>query len=324
MSATSCPARDAVAIGEGQLRLDTPLGVTLEEAAEVTVTVAGTEGNVMGLLARLGNSTGLVTSLPASPLGRRVFDEYQAAGINTDALVWRETGRLALYFVERSAPPVPSRVVYDRTRTTFTELVPDDVDWDYVLDSRLIHLTGITAALGDNTRDVLKNAAMMAIKAGRELSVDVNYRSQLATPVQAREWVAPLLDLASVISCSRRDADTLFDTRGDVEHVARALSGRFGAPTVLVSDGPRPAAALSGGKTFVSAPPVTTVIDRVGAGDALIGGFLHGHLRGDPETGLRLGISAAALALTRHGEQVRTSLPELEQLADSFGLDIVR
>lgn len=324
MTAEAPPARDATAIGEGQLRLDTAVGRPLQVADELSLTVAGTEGNVMGLLSRLGNRTGLVTVLPDTLLGHRILDEYRRAGIDTSSIVWRPTGRVALYFVERSSPPVPSRVIYDRADSCFAQLRADDVDWSYIADTRLIHVTGLTASLNDGIREVVNRAVETARSAVRQLSVDVNYRVQLASATEAREWFTPLLNAADVISCSRRDAATVFGIDGDVTTVAATLSERFSAPTVLVSDGPRAAAAVAHGKRFLAEPPATSIIDRVGAGDALIGGFLHGHLHDDPELGLRLGVAAAALALTRYGDQVLTSLPELEQMSQSFGKDIVR
>lgn len=318
------PRRDAVAIGEGQLRLDTKIGYSFEQATELAFTVAGTEGNVMGLLARLGNRSGIVTALPATQLGRKVANEYQAAGVNTDAVVWRPSGRVALYFVEKASQPVPSRVIYDREASCFAQLTVDDVDWAYVSASRLVHLTGITACLSDGLYSVVLKAAQSAGSAGQLVSVDVNYRLQLASPTRARERLTPLLELADVISCSKRDAAAVFDMHGDTPLVARMLAETFGASAVLVSDGPRPAAAIAHNEALSAQPPVTAVIDRVGAGDALIGGFLHGYLHDDPEHGLQLGIAAAALALTRFGDQLRTSLDELDDLSASFGSDIVR
>lgn len=315
---------DVKAIGEGQLRLGTEPGVSLEAAHDLSVHVAGAEGNVVGLLARLGNRTGILTSLPANSLGHRVANEYRSAGVDTTAIVWRDTGRLALYFVETSAPPIPTRVTYDRADSCFARLAESEVDWEYLSDARVLHLTGITAALGDNLSAILLRAAQNAARAGQEISVDVNYRSELTTPGRAREALTPLLESATVISCSKRDAATVFDLQGSSGDVAQALQDRFGATNVLVSDGPREAAVCADGTILQGCPPNTTIVDRVGAGDALVAGFLHGHLRGDPESGLRLGIAAAALALTHHGDQVRTTLSELDSITGSFSQDIVR
>ncbi|HZO35498.1 MAG TPA: sugar kinase [Solirubrobacteraceae bacterium] len=324
MGEPSIPRLDATAIGEGQLRLDTAVGHPLRQASELSVTVAGAEGNVMGLLARLGNRTGLVTCLPRSSLGGKVADEYHAAGINTDAVIWRASGRVALYFVEKASPPVPSRVIFDRAGSCFADLTAADIDWGYVADSRLVHLTGITACLNDSLSAIVLRAARSGRAAGQLVSVDVNYRAQLASPAQARERLTPLLEAADAISCSRRDAKSVFGIDGEGSTVAQALSQRFGASTVLVSDGARPAVAFASGRNLSAQPPATAVVDRVGAGDALVAGFLHGYLQDDPERGLQLGVAAAALALTRYGDQLHTSLEELESLSSSLGTDIVR
>ena len=315
---------DVTSIGEGQLRLNTETGTALEEVRALSVSVAGTEGNVLGLLSRLGNRTGLVTCLPSTPLGRRVLNEYRSGGVDTGAIVWRDGGRVALYFVEHASAPVPTRVIFDRAASCFAQLGPDEVDWAYVADSRLLHVTGITAALGGQPCRVVERAVQQARQAGQPISIDVNHRTQLWSAEEARERLSPLLREASVISCSRRDAETLFGHDGDAAAVGQSLAAQFGAGAVLVSNGPQAAAVVAEGRTLSAVPPATEVIDRVGAGDALVAGFLHGWLRGDAELGLRLGIAAAALALTRVGDQVLTSLPELEQLSTSLGRDIVR
>lgn len=315
---------DVTAIGEGQLRFTTPNGIPLEQAGQLQVTVAGTEGNVLGLLARLGNRTGIVTCLPSTALGRRVASEYRSAGIDTTAITWRDDGRVALYFVDQGIPPVPSNVLYDRADSCFVGMSDTDVDWDYLGDGRLLHMSGITAALGDEMLALITRAHARARERGQLVSIDVNHRVHLWSAELALDRLTPLVTGADVLFCSRRDATSIFGIKGDATQVAETLSARFGAGTVLVSDGSGRAAATSQGRSVTADPPATTVLDRVGAGDALVAGFLHGYLRDDPESGLRFGIAAAALALTRHGDQVHTSLDDLERLANSFGADIVR
>jgi 2-dehydro-3-deoxygluconokinase len=315
---------DATSFGEGQLRLNVELGHTLRQADSLSVSVAGAEGNVMGLLSRLGNTTGLVTALPANPVGRKVADEYRAAGIETDAIIWRASGRVALYFVEPSSPPVPSSVTYDRQGSCFWDLTDDDVDWGYLSSSRLVHLTGITACLNETLYAIVLKAAQAAQEVGQAVSVDVNYRAHLVSPEEARRRLVPLLELSDVISCSKRDASTVFGIAGDTVRVAQTISETYNGATTLVSDGAYPAVVYSNGESFSVPPPVTQVIDRVGAGDALIAGFLHGYLHGDVKRGLELGVAAAAVALTRFGDQVHTSLDELQSLIPAFGADIVR
>ena len=50
------------------------------EPHSLDVHVTGTEGNVLGLLARLGWQTGWVSALPDTPLGRRVRNTLACGG----------------------------------------------------------------------------------------------------------------------------------------------------------------------------------------------------------------------------------------------------
>jgi 2-dehydro-3-deoxygluconokinase len=324
VSESAGPRRDVTSIGEAQLRLNSAAGKTLEETPSLDVHVAGTEGNVLGLLSRMGNSAGLITALPSGPLGRRMAAEYLAAGVDLSAVRWRESGRVALYFAEQFSAPIPGRVIYDRQHSCFAEMVADDVDWDYLTDARLVHLTGITDALNPGTHEIVCQAVDRAKRAGCRVAFDVNHRVGLSSVQQAQERLAALIPRIDVLFCSRRDASCLFGIEGDARQVAEALRTRFGVSTILVSDGSRSVAAMVDGTVWQASPPETVIVDRIGAGDALVGGFLHGYLAGQSEWGLRLGVAAAALSLATHGDQVRTSADELDRLSRSLGADIVR
>lgn len=66
------------------------------------------------------------------------------------------------------------------------------------------------------------------------------------------------------------------------------------------------------------------ILDRIGAGDAMVGGVLHGWLKGDFARGIRYGAVTAALALSQHGDLVVTTPAELETLVESSSPDIFR
>jgi len=57
--------------------------------------------------------------------------------------------------------------------------------------------------------------------------------------------------------------------------------------------------------------------DRLGAGDALAAGVIHGWLDGDLAAGLRYGTTLAALALSQFGDMVITNKEELLRLSQS-------
>ena len=69
------------------------------------------------------------------------------AGVDLDGVIWQETGRVGTFYVEFAAPPRATQVIYDRADSCVTRVTPDMIHWDKLLDTRLIHLTGITPAL---------------------------------------------------------------------------------------------------------------------------------------------------------------------------------
>ena len=138
---------DVTSFGEMLLRLSVPSGDRLEVAQHLDVFPAGAEANVLSLLARLGRKTQWAGALPRNSLGRLAANALRTADVDTSGIIWNELGRMATYYVEFGAPPRGIQVTYDRAHSCITQLKPDEIDWDSLLDTRLLHLTGITPAL---------------------------------------------------------------------------------------------------------------------------------------------------------------------------------
>ncbi len=115
---------------------------------------------------------------------------------------------------------------------------------------------------------------------------------------------------------ARRDAAALWETRGDASTVARLLQEKWSG-TVIVTDGQDGAAAHDGrGPVHVPGFP-TTVVDRLGAGDAFASGVLCRLLEDAPlPDALRFGAALAALKLTIPGDMALVTRAEVEALLD--------
>ena len=73
-----------------------------------------------------------------------------------------------------------SEIVYDREASSFAQAAPGDFDWDVLLDGvTLLHMSGITPALGPQSADIAVAAAEAATRLGVPISFDGNYRSKL-------------------------------------------------------------------------------------------------------------------------------------------------
>jgi 2-dehydro-3-deoxygluconokinase len=315
---------DVTTFGEGQLRYSVPPTVRMEQAKTFDVNATGTEANVSSLLARLGWRSGWISALPKTPLGRRVASEYALSGLDLSAVVWRDEGRLATYYVEFAKPPRTTQVFYDRANTCFTQLMPDEVDWDYLLDTRLLHLSGLTVPLSPSVRSIMEEAIRRAKAGGIPVSFDMNYRSRIWTPEEAAAAVEPIIRQVDVLFFARGDAVRMYGFSEEPEQLIQQLATLTDAGVIVASLSKDGIIAWDRQRHYFEPTHQIEVVDRIGAGDAMVAGVLHGWLQGDIGKGLRYGTTTAALALTHYGDPVIISREELEELIYTDHQDIVR
>ncbi|MBI4789713.1 MAG: sugar kinase [Chloroflexi bacterium] len=312
------PRFDVTTIGEGQLRYSVPPGQRLERATQLDVRVSCTEANVASLLARLGWRCGWVTSLPTTPLGRRVANELMLSGLDLAAIVWTDKYRLATYYVEYAVPPRATEVYFDRANTCFTNLMKEQIAWDYLLDTRLLHLSGLTVPLSPSLGEIVQEAVRRANAKKIAISFDVNYRRRVWTPEQAREILAPILKDVTILFCSRGDANQVFGIEGEPQEIASQLGALTGAGYIVTSLSSEGLIGWDRREFYRQPAREVVILDRIGAGDAMVGGVLYGWLQNDFAKGIRYGALTAALALSQYGDQVITTRDEVETLLDAI------
>jgi 2-dehydro-3-deoxygluconokinase len=303
-------AFDVATVGEAMLRLTAPTGMRLAAAPALDVHVAGAEANVAAGLAQLGVGVRWASRLPASPLGRRVDRELASLGVITDAVEWGgEDERLGLFFAEAGSGARPSAVWYDRGRSAFTAM--ERLPAGFADGARIVHLTGITPALGPGPAAVAAEAA----RADALVSLDVNYRARLWAADEARRGVEPLLARADIVFCAERDARTVFGLDGAADELLTGIAALTPRPRLaVVTRGPDPVLALDDdGHRYQQAPPAVPIVDRFGMGDALIAGVLWGLLHDDVKLGLRAGVELAALKGSLQGDLLRLEPGELQR-----------
>ncbi|APT91982.1 2-keto-3-deoxygluconate kinase [Corynebacterium phocae] len=304
---------DLTTIGEGQIRLTVQSGDRLVTANQLRMTAACSEANVAGLLSELGRETSWCSKLPKGQLSRRIMQEFRSVGVDMSNMLRAEEGRVALYFMEPGKSPMPSKVVYDRLHTPFRDLKVDEINWESMLDTKLIFVTGITAALTENTAKVVRYFCDQAHERGISIALDVNYRSLLWSPEQARETLEPIAKMSDLLFVSHADSKIVFDMpEGEGVDVCRAVREKYEVPTVVSTNGTR-GVYLSdeqGDESYeVEAVPI---VDRPGAGDSFVAGTIHGYLDGDVRAGVCYGQRVSKYALTHHGDLTRISPSELQ------------
>jgi len=266
-----------VTVGETMALLDAPASGRLGTA--LPVRIGGAESNVAIGLARLGVDCTWTSRVGDDALGTFVTREIRAEGVRVVAT--RDAAAPTGLMVKEHRGGRPSRVRYYRAGSAASRLSPADVDAvaDEIAAADVLHVTGITAALGAAPLTAVERAIEVARAAGTTVSFDVNHRATLwpaavAAPVLARLAAAADLVFAgpeeAALVLGRPPAAPSFD---DGEVLARELAKR-GPATVVVKLGALGALALYGDQVHRSTALPVEVVDPVGAGDAFVAGYL--------------------------------------------------
>ena len=314
---TPGPRFDVTAFGEMLVRLSVPSGKRLENASQLDVNPAGAEANVVTLLGRLDRKTCWCGALPKNSLGRLSINALRASGVDPSGVIWKKGGRMGTYYVEFGEVPRGTQVTYDRAHSSTTQLQVDEINWDGLLDTRLLHLTGITPALSPSCLEIVNAAIQQARERHVAFSFDINYRQKLWSEADAASTLLPLIQGAELLFCSQADAARLFHFTGSMQEIAEGLRECSKGRHVVVTFGEQGALHWDGIEWHHEPARPTRIVDRLGAGDALAAGVIHGWLDHDLLAGLRYGVTLAALALTQYGDMVITNQTELLALSQS-------
>lgn len=316
---------DMITLGETMVRLSVRSGQNLNNTNELDIHTGGTESNTAVALARMGMKAAWVSRLTDNALGRRMEFDIKRHGVDTSGIIWTDKDRVGAYYVEFATPPRPSAVLYDRRFSAVSKLKPSDMDWKFLLNTRLLHLTGITPALSPSCRLVVAEAKKRAQAQKIPVSFDVNYRAKLWNPEAAAKTLAPLLRESTIVVMTNDDALTVFKLKGEPEHVVRKIRMMFHCKVAVLTLGGKGALVWDGSKLLQEPGyPLTEVVDRLGAGDAFTAGIIYGYLNRDLQLGLKYGIAMSAMKIGMRGDYFWADKAEVDQVLKSKETNISR
>lgn len=287
------------------------VGGPLRLGGTAQLSVAGAESTVAIGLARLGHRVAWVGVTGADEPGELVRRTLRAEGVD---LTWaridpdRPTG--LILFESRVAGI--NRVTYHRTGSAGSGLASSDVTGAFSTAApppRLVHITGITCALGAGPGRAVRTAADLARAAGARVCLDVNHRRRLWSVADAAAALRPLLPSVDLVVASDDELAVLTDAADPVGALRAA-----GVGEVVVKHGAGGATSHSDvGAVHRAARPVP-VVDTVGAGDAFVAGLLSGLLDGVAAAArLDRAVTTAAFAVATRGDW--EGLPSRAELA---------
>jgi 2-dehydro-3-deoxygluconokinase len=287
---------ELLAVGETMAMVAPLAEGRLVDAVQFRLDAGGAESNVAAHVAALGHRAAWFSRLGDDALGRRVAAQLARRGVDVSTVVSDPVHPTGLYVKDPG-----HGVRYYRAGSAASHLTPADAEAVDLTGVRILHLSGITAAISASAAAFLSCLIDRARDAGVLVSFDVNHRLALWDPVTAAGALAALARRADLVFTGRDEAESLWGTA-----LAADVRGFFAeVPELVVKDGAVGATSYQAGQERFEPALVVDVVDVVGAGDAFAGGYLAALLEGaSPAERLRAGHRRAALTLQTTADSV--------------------
>lgn len=329
--------------GELMLRLKSPGRERLMQSPSLEVTFGGGEANVAVSLANYGLDAEFLSVIPSNSIGDAAIGELRRFNVGTDKII-RTDGRMGIYYLETGANQRASKVIYDRAYSAISMFDPEKYDWDSIFNNvTWLHISGITPAISEQTKDASIVSVKEAKKRGITVSIDLNYRKNLwKYGVDAKEVMSVMTQYADIIIANEEDcqkslglecksnveggkldnedyrklSNSLLEKYPNVKKVAITLRESKSADINFW------AAALNNGTDFIVSRKyeMYDIVDRVGGGDSFAGGLIYGlNVLGDDREALEFAVAASCLKHTIDGDFNRVTVDEVLKLAKGDG-----
>ncbi|MES2826969.1 MAG: sugar kinase [Bacteroidota bacterium] len=294
--------QDVLIFGELLIRLSSVEDNFLSGGYQAAIYPGGSEANVTASLAKWKIPVTYITACPENALSKSALDNLATRGADVSKSLLQGS-RIGLYFLLSPNGLSSGEVVYDRKYSSFSKLMPGEIDWDNLMNGkRWFHWSALTPALNEDLAMVIEEALIAARKNGLTVSVDLNYRNRLwdygKNPIEIMPKLAQYCDVImgniwaaekmlgteidehlgrhtspeAYFEHSTRTAKAIFEAYPNCKHVANTF--RF-------MDNPKHnlfygAYHNQQGNFLSSILETNEVIDRIGSGDAFMAGLIYG------------------------------------------------
>ncbi len=337
MNSKQYASGNLVAFGEIMMRLNCPFGKRFQNSSSFDVLYGGAEANVCVFLSRLGLKTRYITRLPENDLARGALDQLQSSTVDVSSIV-SGGSKMGLYFTEDGNLLRPSRVIYDRQDSSFAGITRGMVEWQKILDGTVwFHWSGIAPAVSETAAEVCLEALQSAKERGITISADFNYRSTLWNYGRHPASVMPkLLSFCDVVTGDINSAAVYFgisvDNQLPVEEQFRicaslikqklpsmkVLAMSFRKGDAQQRQTYRGALFFNNDFYFSESYNLPLIIDRIGSGDAFMGGLIYSMWNGlDPQKMIAFATASGLLKHSIAGDMCLLSRKEIQNFIDN-------
>lgn len=258
----------------------------------------GDTSNAAIAAARQGASAGYISAIGDDLHGGMLRALWEREGVDASCVRTDPQGFTAVYFVNHDAQG--HHFSFLRRGSAASRMTPQDLPRERIAAARVLHLSGISAAISESAYATCLAAIEVAKAAGVQVSFDTNLRLQLWPLDRARAVIRELIGLSDICLPSLEDVQAI---SGLAQPEAlldfclglgpRIVALKMGAAGALVTDGSH--------RWHLPAHRCQPV-DATGAGDTFGGSLLARLVAGDPlAEAARYAVVASALSTEGYG-----------------------
>ncbi|MGI6595926.1 MAG: sugar kinase [Elusimicrobia bacterium] len=289
------------------------------------------ESNVASISAHLGLPVKVLTALvKGSPIARIIKENLKSRGMDIEASEVPQGGpwgyRHQFNIADSGYGSRGPRVWNDRAGEVGRTLSVADFDLERIFGKegvKVMHMSGLFAALSPETGQFCLELSKIAKRHGTRISFDLNHRASFwkNRETELRDIFLKIAGVADILIGNEEDFQLCLGIEGPkpggknikaqidafkemISRVKKSFPNNEVYATTLrevVSANKHLWGAIMsvGSDWFVVEPREIGVLDRIGGGDAFVGGTLYSILKGwDPEKCLQFGWACGALVVT--------------------------
>lgn len=316
--------KSIVLYGDLLERLSPPGVEKLVQANQYEVRFTGGEANVGVSCVNYGMDAFVTGRVPEHDIGQACINYLRKYGLDT-SFIARGGERLAILYTETGHSQRPSKVIYDRNNSAFSELKPGTLDWETILRGKdWLHFTGTAPAMGEGPREELLRGLKLAKQLGVTVSVDYNYRRKLWDRETARRTMETLMEYVDVGIGNEEDCEAVFGIKADgtdfesgnvneasYSIVAGKMVKKYGLKmqaitlreSISANRNGWSAILHDGAHCYASRSYMVDLVDRIGGGDSFAGGLIYGLCSGmEKQEALEFAVAASCIKQTIPGD----------------------
>ncbi len=289
------------------------------------------ETNVASISSYLGLPVKVLTTfVKGSPIAQFIKNNLRSRGMDFEGKEVEQGGpwgyRHQFNIADSGFGSRGPRVHNDRAGEVGRTLNVKDFDLDRIFGqegAKILHASGLIAALSPNTSTFCLELAKAAKKYGTRISFDLNYRASFwkNREEELRKVFTEIASVADILIGNEEDFQLCLGIEGpeaggkdlaakidSFKEMIRRVKAAFPNASVFattlrqVIDANHHlwgAIMLEGENWHVVEPRPITVLDRIGGGDGFVGGLLYGILREwEPEKWIQFGWATGVMAVT--------------------------